>query len=102
MKSISVKSIRTTLLALLCSCVAQSNPDNMFVYAQYTSPPNCGPSCYSERGRQQTMDWVRGSTEYNSRINDTSQDMSPVIPIVILGGVGFGIYYWMKKSKNND
>lgn len=102
MKSISVKSIRITLLALLCSCVAEFNSDHMFVYAQYTSPPNCGASCYSERGRQRDMDWLKGSTEYNSRINNTSQDMSPVITIVILGGVGFGVYYWMKKSKNND
>lgn len=102
MKSTSVSLIRTTLLALFCSYVAQFNSENMSVYAQYTSPPNCGASCYSERARQRDMEWVRGSTEYNSRINDKSQGMSSVISVVILGGIGFGVYYWMKKSKSKD
>lgn len=94
MKLTTVKTIRATLLVLFCSCIAQPNSDNMFVFAQYTSPPNCGASCYSERSRERTMEWVRGSTEYESRLNDKSQDMSPIIPLVILGGIGGGVFYW--------
>jgi hypothetical protein len=98
MKLTTVKTIRATLLALFCSCVAQPNSDNMFVFAQYTMPPDCGPSCISERGRQQEMSRIRGVAEYESRLNDNSQGMPPVIPIVILAaGVGFGIYLYKQK-----
>ncbi|MBD2152600.1 hypothetical protein H6F44_21115 [Pseudanabaena sp. FACHB-1277] len=101
MKLTPVKTIRATLLALFCSCVAQPNSDNMFVFAQYTSPPNCGASCYSERSRQRTMEWVRGSREYESRLNDKSQgDMSMsdiILGVIIAAGVGFGIYLYKQK-----
>jgi hypothetical protein len=98
MKLTTVKTIRATLLALFCSCVAQTNSDNMFVFAQYTMPPDCGSSCISERGRQQEMDRTMALREYESRLNDKSQDMSSVIPIVVLAaGVGFGIYLYKQK-----
>jgi hypothetical protein len=102
MKSISVKSIRTTLLTFLCSCIVQPNPENMFVYAQYTSPPNCGASCYSERARQNDMNWATGSAGYNNALNGSSQGIPPVIPIIVLGGVAFCIYHAVKNSANKD
>ncbi len=104
MKLTTAKTIRATLLALFCSCVAQPNSDNMFVFAQYTSPPNCGASCYSERSRERTMDWVRGSTEYESRLNDKSQDdMSGLILGVIVScGVWYWVWYLYKNTRNKD
>ena len=101
MKLTTVKPIRATFLTLFCSCFAQLNSDNMFVYAQYTSPPDCGASCYSERARQRNMDWIKGSTEYSRMVNDNSQDMSPIITLVILGGVGLGVFYWFFKSSGD-
>ena len=97
MKLTTVKTIRATLLALFCSCVAQPNSDNMFVFAQYTMPPNCGPSCFRERDRQQEMYRSRVLGEYESGLNDNSQGMPLVIPIVILAAVGFGIYLYKQK-----
>ncbi len=101
MKLTTVKPIRATLLALFCSCVAQPNSDNMFVFAQYTSPPNCGASCYSERSRERNMEWVRGSTEYSRMVNDNSQDMPLIIPLIIGGGIGGGIFYWFYRASRD-
>ena len=103
MKLTTVKTIRATLLVLFCSCVAQPNLDNMFVFAQYTMPPDCGPSCISERGRQQEMNRIRVLGEYESRLNDKSQvDMSGIIPWIVCCGVCYWVWYLYKNTRNKD
>jgi hypothetical protein len=104
MKLTTVNPIRAILLALFCSCVVQPNSGNMFVFAQYTMPPNCGPSCFSERGRQQEMSRIRGVAEYESRLNDKSQDdMSGIIPgVIVCCGVWYWVWYLYKNTRNKD
>jgi hypothetical protein len=49
------------------------------------------------------MEWVRGSREYESRLNDKSQvDMSGIIPWIVFCGVSYWVWYLYKNTRNKD